>query len=241
MLPVPCPRPVFDAVLDRDEGEVVAGAGVTGAGSAGLLAVLEHVEGEPLRVVDGGVEIGGGVLDAGVQARQFGQGAFAAAELVAGHGAAVAGEEVVHAQPEFDQEGPAFLVLALLLVGQEAQRSGEDPGERAEDGDGGLQRLHVVGSDAQQPVAFDHRLLDQAELAVLEVPDAAVDHVRGRAAGSLAVVAALHEGDVHTLQGQVPERAHSVDAAADDQHLGMGPRPQLLHRCSLAGRCLVAG
>ena len=126
-------------------------------------------------------------------------------------------------------------------MGEEAQRGGEDPGERAEDGDGGLQRLHIVGCDAEEPVPFDDRLLDEAEFTVFEVADAAVDHVRGGPAGSLAVVAALHEGDVHTLQGQVPERAHSVDAAADDQHLRVGPRPQLLHRCSLAGRCLVAG
>ena len=56
-----------------------------------------------------------------------------------------------------------------------------------------------------------------------------------------AVVTALDEGDVDTLQGQVAERGDAVDAAADDQHLGVGPRPQLLHRCSLAGRGLVAG
>ena len=60
---------------------------------AGLFAVLEYVQGEALRVMDGGVEVGGRIFDAGVQVRQFGQCALAAAELVAGNGAAVAGEE----------------------------------------------------------------------------------------------------------------------------------------------------
>ena len=92
-----------------------------------------------------------------------------------------------------------------------------------------------MGRDPQEPVAFDHGLLDEAELAVFEVADAAVDHVRGGAAGALAVVAALHERHVHALQGQVAERAHPVDAAADDQNLGVRPRPQLLHRGALAG------
>ena len=204
--------------------------------AAGLLAVLEHVEGEALGVVDGGVEVSGRVLDPGVQAGQLGQRALASAELVARNRAAVAGEEVVHAQAELDQERSAFGVLALL-VGQEAHGGGQDPGEGAEDRDRGLQRLDVVRCDPQKPVAFGHRLLDKAELAVFEVPDAAVDHVGRGAAGTLAVIAALNERHVHALQRQVTERSDPVDSASDDQNLRVPPRPQLLHRGAIVRRC----
>ncbi len=91
--------------------------------------------------------------------------------------------------------------------------------------------------DPQEPVAFDHGLLDEAELAVFEVPDAAVDHVGGGAAGALAVVAALNERHVDALQCQVTERADPVDSAADDQNLRVPPRPQLLHRGAIVRRC----
>ena len=128
-------------------------------------------------------------------------------------------------RPSLIEERAAFLGLALLLVGQEPQRRGQDAGERAEDGNGGLQRLDVVRCDAQQPVAFDDGFLDQAEFTVFEVADAAVDHVGRRAAGSLAVVAAFHEGHVHALQGEVAEGSDAVDAAADDQHLRVRPAP----------------
>ncbi len=117
-------RSVAPVRTHRDERDVVAGPGVA-VRAAGLLAVLEHIEGEPLGVVDGGVEVGGRVFDPGVQAGQLGQGALASAELVARNRAAVAGEEVVHAQAELDQERAALGVLALL-VGQEAHRGGQD-------------------------------------------------------------------------------------------------------------------
>ncbi len=175
-------------------------------------------------------------LTPGVQQRQFSQGPLAAAELVAGDAAAVAGEGVVQAEPELDEEGAAFLGLAVLLVGQETQRRREDPGEGAENRNGGLQRLDVVGCDPQEAVAFHHGFPHEAELAVFEVADAAVDHVRGCAAGALAVVAALHERHVDALQGQIAEGADPVDAASDDQHTGVGALPQVGHGCT---RCAV--
>lgn len=75
---------------------------------------------------------------------KFSQGLGPPTELVARYAAAVAGEEVVHAQANLDQESAAFLGLALL-VGEEAHGCRQDAGERAEDRDGGLQWLHVVG------------------------------------------------------------------------------------------------
>ncbi len=74
--------------------------------------------------------------------------------------------------------------------------------------------------DLQQRVPFLHGFVDQAELAVFEVADAAVDHVRGGARGALAVVAPFDQGDVDTLHGQVAERGDTVDAATHYQDLG---------------------
>ena len=76
--------------------------------------------------------------------------------------------------------------------------------------------------DAEQPVALLDRLLDESELAVLEVADAAVDHVRRRRGRARDEVAALDEHDVDALEGEVAERGDAVDAAADDDDLGTG-------------------
>jgi hypothetical protein len=157
-----------------------------------------------------------------VELGKLSQGLGPATELVAGNASAVAGEEVVHAQSHLDKERAALLGLALL-VGEEAHGGGQDAGERAEDRDGGLQRLHVVRRNPQEPVALNHGFLDQAELAVFEVADAAVDHVGRGTAGTLAVVAAFNKRDVDALQGEVAERPHTVDATADDEYLCRGP------------------
>ena len=188
----------------------------------------------------GGVEIGGRVLDARVQPGQLGECPLASAELVARNAAAVPGEEVVQAQADFDQECPPLFGPSLLFVGQEPQWSGQHPGERAEDGNGGFQRLHIVRSDLEEPVALSDGLVNQAELAVLQVADTAMDHVRGRPAGALAVVAAFHQGDVDSLHCQVPEGSYPVDAATDDEDLGVRPFAQPVGR--LAGnRARVTG
>ena len=100
---------------------------------------------------------------------------------MAGDGAAVARERVVQGHADLDQDGAALLGGALL-VRQHAQRGVHEAGEGREDRHRGLQRLDVVGGDLQQTVALLDALADEAELAVLEVADAAVDHVADDAA-----------------------------------------------------------
>ena len=218
--------PEPDSVCSHgDERDVVAGSGASPGKptpEAGLLAILQDIQGQSLRVVYGGIKVGCCVLDTGVQLGKFSQGPGPATELVAGNAAAVTGEEVVHAQTNLDEERTALLGLALL-VGEEARGSGQDSGEGTEDRDGGLQRLDVVGGDPEQPVSFNHRFLDQAELAVLEVADAAMDHVRRSAAGTLAVVAAFDKGYVDALESEVAERSDAVDATADNEDLRRWP------------------
>ncbi len=75
--------------------------------------------------------------------------------------------------------------------------------------------------DLQQAVAFGDGLPDEAELAVLEVADASVDHVARCGRGTGAVVTAFDECDVDTLEGQVTEDGHPVDAAANDEDAGV--------------------
>ena len=49
-----------------------------------------------------------------------------------------------------------------------------------------------------------------------------MDHVRRGAGCARDEVVALDERNVDALQGEVAERGDAVDAAADDQHLGVG-------------------
>ena len=64
----------------------------------------------------------------------------------------------------------------------------------------------------QQRVALRDRLVDEPELAVLEVADAAVDHVRRRRRRAAHEVVALDERDVDALHGEVAEGREAVDA-----------------------------
>src|SRR5690606_14751786 len=117
----------------------------------------------------------------------------APAELVARHRAAAeeapaAREGVVDDEPDLDERSAA-LAARSLPVAQEPQRGAEHAREGGEDRDGRLQGAHVVRGRLQQSVAFGDGLVDETELAVLEIADAAVDHVRrgGRgAAGGIA-------------------------------------------------------
>ncbi len=78
--------------------------------------------------------------------------------------------------------------------------------------------------DPQQRVALGDGFVDEAELAVLEIPDAAVDHVGRRRRGAADEVAALDERDIDALQREVAEGRETVDPAADDQDIGIRAR-----------------
>jgi hypothetical protein len=110
----------------------------------------------------------------------------------------------------------------------------------------------VVGSGrtkwgvAHEPVALGHRLLHEAELAVLQIPHTAVDHVAGCRGRAAHVVVAFHEGDVDALQREVAERRDAVDSTPDDENVRVGAvlqgldvrtdrRLRLGHRSSFRG------
>ncbi len=165
-------------------------------------------------------------LTVGVQLRQRRERALAPVEPVPGHRAAVAGERVVEHQADLDQQRAA-LFGPPLLVGEQPERRRQDARKRRVDRNRGLQRPNVVRRVLQQAVAFVHRFVDEAEFAVLEVADAAVDHVGRRARCSGKVVASLDECDIDSLQCEVAERGNAVDSAADDQDVGGGSLAQL--------------
>ncbi len=81
----------------------------------------------------------------------------------------------------------------------------------------GLTRLRGIPDHA---VAFPHGFAHEAELAVLEITDAAVGHAGRGGAGARAEIGPVDQQGVHPLQGQVAEGADAVDAAADDQDGG---------------------
>ena len=163
---------------------------------------------------------------AGSSAGSSARDAPATVEAVPRHRAAVARERVVDREARLDERGAALGGLALA-VGEEPQRRREDAGERRVDRHGRLERLHVVRRDADESVALLDRLLHEAELAVLEVADAAVDHVRGGRGGAGHEVVALDEHDVDALEREIAERGDAVDAAADDDDLGRRAGPEV--------------
>ncbi len=206
------------AVPRSDRFHVVGRAGAGKRRSA----VLEHIEGEPLGVVHRCVEVGGRVLEAGVELGLRLERLGSPCELVSRHRPSVSRERVVQRQAGLDQKR-APLFRTALLVRQEAEWGCEDAREGREDRDRRLEGLDVVRRDLQQPVALGDRLANEPELAVLEVSDAPMDHVTGGCGCAGRIVISLHEHDVDALQCQVAERSDSVDSATDDEHLGRRP------------------
>ncbi len=72
---------------------------------------------------------------------------------------------------------------------------------------------------ADHQLALEQRLADEAEVEVLQVAEAAMDHLRGAAGGADRVVAALQQRDRVAARGGVEGDPGAGDAAADDDHL----------------------
>src|SRR5690606_2903546 len=67
--------------------------------------------------------------------------------------------------------------------------------------------------------SFPQRLLDQAELQLLQVAQPAVDQLAGARRGTGGQVARLDEGDRQATGGGVERGPRPRDAPADDQHV----------------------
>ena len=76
-----------------------------------------------------------------------------------------------------------------------------------------------------QPLALVQRLVDEPDLALLQVAQAAVDELRRLRRRARGEVVALDQRGAQTAGGGVERGAGAGDAAADDQHVEVGRRP----------------
>jgi hypothetical protein len=86
-----------------------------------------------------------------------------------------------------------------------------------------------------EQVAFPQRLVDQLEVKLFQVPQAAVDELARSARGARGQVARLDQGHPQAAGGGVQGGPGPGDAAADDQHVEPLGRQPAEHRAPLAG------
>ena len=132
-------------------------------------------------------------------------------------------------------------VLVLLLGGAHLAAAATDPGRRhhvvhveadaefavepllGEGGDEERRRVDQVRRQLHHQLALQQRLADQPEVEVLQVAQAAVDHLRGAAGRALRIVPALEQSDRVAARGGVEGDAGAGDAAADHDDLEVPP------------------
>ncbi|MFT3854926.1 MAG: heterodisulfide reductase-related iron-sulfur binding cluster [Ilumatobacteraceae bacterium] len=79
--------------------------------------------------------------------------------------------------------------------------------------------LDQVGGVAAQPVTLVQRLVDEADLTLLEVAQPAVDELGALRRGARGEVVALDEGDAQATGDGIERHAGAGDAAADHEHV----------------------
>ena len=89
----------------------------------------------------------------------------------------------------------------------------------AEEGDEERERAHQVRRVVQQALSLGQVLVDQAEFALLEVADAAVDHLRRLRGRSRREVTLLDQGGPQAAAGCVERDAGTRDPTPDHQHV----------------------
>ena len=131
------------------------------------------------------------------------------------HWRVAAHEEIIEDQADLDDQRAAF--GGFVQQAHEFQRCVEQSGEPAVDRDRCGQRLGQMRGIAQQAVALVKGFPHQAEFAIFQVTDAAVQHVRGGHTGSGAEVFFVHQQHINALQRQIAKSADAVDASPDDE------------------------
>ena len=82
-----------------------------------------------------------------------------------------------------------------------------------------LQRLHQVGRQAQQDLAFAHVRAHQSEVEHFEVAQPTMDEARRPRRGARGEVVLFDQRYLESAQSQVAGNARAHDAATDDQHV----------------------
>ena len=190
--------------------------GVVEAAAAGAerLAVEDQLEREALGVADLALVVEAGADQGGVEVGHLAAERAAGEHAVARHGAEPPAVGVVEAEAERGDEEAA--VVEPGLDAQEAGDRAEDAAGPGADRHDAGQRRDQVRRGGEQHVALGGRLADQAELAGLEIFQAAMHQPRRSGGGAGREVVALDEQAAHALGAEVAEGAAAVDAAADD-------------------------
>jgi hypothetical protein len=173
----------------EDEADVVGLAVVEEVGVVGFARSERGHQVQHLVLVDRAVAVGGPVVVLLLSA---------GAALAAAAAGSRRRHHVVHVQPE------AELAVASLL---------------AEGGDEERSRVNEMRGQLDHQLALQQRLADQAEVKILQIAEAAVDHLRGAAGGADRIVAALQQRHRVATRGGVEGNAGAGDTAADHQHL----------------------
>ena len=84
------------------------------------------------------------------------------------------------------------------------------------------QRPHQMRRHPQQHLALVQRLAHQPELAVLEIPQTAVDQLRGGRRSARREIVLFAQQDLQSAPGRIAGNAGAVDAAADDREIEVG-------------------
>ena len=143
----------------------------------------------------------------------------AADPAMPGHGAAFPRQQVVEHQP-----GPDHRAGSPLLFGLRAEKRGDRRQRALEPGrhrNQRRQRRYAMRRVLQEKVAFPERLPHQVEFAVLQIAQPAMHHARQRRTRARAEIVALQKHHIDALQRQLAKRADAVDAAADDDDIGL--------------------
>ncbi len=143
-------------------------------------------------------------LQSGELAAQTGQ-----CERPAAANVAATGEEVI--KDEADPEFPGWHAGRIVEGQYEAQRPDQ------------VRRI------AQQPATFVQGFVDQVEVAVFQVAQAAVDELGRETAGAGGEVALVDQSDAQAAQHGVQRDAGAGDAAAEDEQIERSVRERLRH------------
>ena len=177
-------------------GEDFAGFGIIEHGGAGFLGGADVGEGEA-RIVGEEFGVDDGAVFLGVFEQRFAQSEVSGRPELVGFGGGDGAEAL---------KGPE--------CGAHFGDAGEAVDLHQERGEAG-----EVGGDAAQDLALRGGLTDQAEFALGEVAQAAVDHFGGAGRGAGGEIAGFDEGGGEAAQGGIAGDAGAGDATADDHQV----------------------
>ena len=199
-------------------------------------AIADELNAQALGAGQPGVVPGRRTQDVGVQRRSPTQRLRPTVEAMGRQGAPLAREPIVDQQADAHDKRSARRWPPRQT--QKVQRRVEQAGKAPKQGHGRGQRFHVMRRIAQQTVALQQRLAHQTKLAILQIAQTTMHHVRGRSAGAGAEIALVHQQHAQALQRQFAKDGDAVRARPDDQDVDVRPFPQGLQRRSPLHDCL---